>query len=640
MVFSIALAPKFPIPNRSAWENNEADKLGVDDLTVEDWDACRKAIFRAIDLFQPGSFLNSEPLDKYIYENGRLSHDHDWKEAWHSQAGRHLDDLSLHSMRKVFRYMNLAVKARQKIVLNVQLAHALFILQLFNTAAQSLQHAYRSNRLFWHQVNAYSFSDAVVLAAYPTKLFMTIVMYSRVVISASAVNSFFREVSLLAHKGTGLAAEVAVLCYFAVTPPDLVSVVLFTSFHHVFDRIYRRCCGPMTQWKGICFAMLSASTLLFVPLLVHSSTRWMFGESSNASTIMLRLCDMERILLWDVQGYDVSDFAFHLLSSLDQNVAGLLVASFVGALILGVVAKYSGHSLGGGTALLGIRPGTMLKVWVLQPEYYSTGFHYNERSQRVAPILGASWWWHTVGLFNPKYEAHYQRFEKTFYLRYRLMRHFGLTIVWSSDATRLGLRGILPPLRSLRQSELTDGLRCHRCQGKLWDEHLQDSSMFLQFIHCRLCLASLCLQSAFAETVAWYCTNKSCMDRLICCQRCAHQVRTGDAAWTYEALRAIEATPCATVEMPNLANNPLQPEPFETPPEQVSANPAKLVDVVSLPCHSPGDPPPQGSDQAQRGEVPDSTRQPQSPKRRKLKPRRRISKDEPAAITVDIQNPA
>ena len=293
-----------------------------------DWDVCRRAIFRAADLFRPGiKVLDSAELDRYIYDDGRKGSYLQWKETWKSQTGQDLDDLTLESMRKVFLYVKLMLRARQKIILNVELAHALFILQLLNTVAQSLQHAYRSNRLFWHQVNAYSFSDAILLAAYPTKLFTTVVMFARLLICTCAVNSFFREVSLRAKAAGNFCAQGIIMFYLATTPPDLVAVILLAMFNISLQAIYMRKCKPWRQWKGICYAIVSASTLFLVPLLVHSLSRWTFAASSMATTIALRLCDMERVVLWDVQGYDMSDLTLHVLASLDQNVVGLLVDS-------------------------------------------------------------------------------------------------------------------------------------------------------------------------------------------------------------------------------------------------------------------------------------------------------------------------
>ncbi|CAE7259150.1 unnamed protein product [Symbiodinium natans] len=560
--FSIALAPKFPIPNRSVWENGEAQNLGIEGLTLRDWDACREAIVRAVDLFRPGALLQPTALDKYIYDDvdqcGECSHTQ-CKEAWKSQTGQNLDEQSVQSMHKVFAYMRLAVRARQKLVLNVQLAHALFMLQLFSTSVQSLQHAYRSNRLFWFQVDTYSFSDAVLLAAYPTRLFTTIVMYSRVVISMSAVNNFFREVSVMAGGFTGFAAQGIVIFYLAMTPPDFVAVLLFCLCHSSFDNIYRICCKPKRPWKGVCFVIVSISTLWLIPLLVHSLSRWVFASSTRAHTANLRLCDMERVLLWDVQGYDMSDLTLHVFSSLDQNMAGLLVViatAVVAASIAGAVRKCRGHGGGGWTATLGICPGTLLKVWALQPEYYATGFHFNDKAEAVASILGTTWWWHTVGLFSAKYEKQYQHAEKTFYARRRLLNRVGRRYVFSKDIKIYGKRNNVS-IRSCREAALTAGsLPCPTCQGELESERLPDTSLLAQRTPCSLCTSPLLLpEHMIPEPMVWLCTSDGCMLRL--CHMCMHQITSGDMMWTFTELKRIEALPDST-SLPSLPESIVQ----------------------------------------------------------------------------------
>ena len=639
--FSIALAPKFPIPNRSVWGEDEANKLGVNDLTLEDWDLCRQEIFRAMDLFQPGELLNSATLDKYIYDD-RISDNNDWQEAWHTQTGRYLDDNSLKSMRKVFRYMKLAVKARQKLLLNVELAHALFMLQLFSAVAQSLQHAYRSNRLFWHQVDMYGLSDAILLAAYPTRLFTTIMLYSRLVVSASAVNNFFREVSLRARDFTAFACQWIVVFYLGTTPADFAAVLLYFVCHASFDRIYLLCCMPKKRWKGICFTIVCGSTLVLIPLLVHSLAKWLFASSAMDNTTRLRLCDMERVLLWDVDGHSVSDFAVHIFSSLDQNMAGLLAVCLLGAIFLSLVARYRGHGVGGWKAALGIRPGTMLKVWVLQPEYYASGFHFDEKDETVASILGTTWWWHTVGLFNPKYEKYYQHAEKTFYARRRLLRLYGMSFVHAKQLGKKQTRilrqvGLLTlSLRYFREARLRCGsVLCPTCRSSLAHECLPSASFLLQQIKCHLCdepllrLTGLAGINTLFESYAYFCSSRACKEKFIFCQRCHYQVATGDACWTYEALRAWETLTDKTPEVdmfPELAIHDLSPG-ICMPPLQASENLAEFTGNV--PNHL------SNLDTPKSGLLQESAiglgQKPKSPKKLKQKRRRRLNKDQPAA---------
>ena len=580
LLFSIALAPKFPIPNRSVWKKGSPDKLGVEDLRLEDWDRCRESIFRAVDLFRPGTVLDPAPLNKLIYNDDSNGASLDWKEWWRNATGQALDDVAVRSMQKVFEYTKRAVRVRQKLVLNVQLAHLLFILQLVSTAAQSLQHAYRSNRLFWHQINTYSFSDAIVVAAYPTRLFSTIVMYCRVVVSQCMVNSFFREVSIPARVLTALAAQGIIPFYLFATPPDFVAVLAFWVCLANSQRIYNRCFKPHTSWKGICFALFTGSLLLSVPCLVHALCTWGFASSAASGTSTLRLCDMERILFWDVRGSGVADVTWNVFASLDQNVVGVVGVCLIPVVALIFAWVRFGHfqCLSNDTPnsmwtrVLGIAPGSLIKLWTLQPEYYAAGWHFSDKVEGVATVLGTTWWWHTVGLFDPTYEEEYQHAEKTFYQRRRLLDLYGLLFV-----PRVCTRGFnfdfgSPPelrvpsnLISLRREgsfrsirEIVLALRavpCDECKSELMEERLPDTLLLLQSVDCLHCGQPLVDPTRSSPTVAWFCSNASCKRRVRFCGRCMHQIETGDMDWTYQRLQEIESIPDKGEQKETLGDN-------------------------------------------------------------------------------------
>ena len=292
-----------------------------------------------------------------------------------------------------------------------------------------------------------------------------------------------------------------------------------------------------------------------------------------------------------------------------------------GALIIVLVGRWHGHSWGDWRATLAIRPGTILKVWVLQPEYYASGFHYLDRTEAVGCILGTTWWWHTVGLFNSKYEVHYQHAEKYFYRRRQLL---AICRRWYVSGCSLG------SCRQAARQQERNRVVCPTCQSALQTNLIPGASgaPFMQILRCRFCSGHLFMPGQ-AERV-WFCFFKGCHNKFHFCNFCVHQITSGDMLEMYERLRAIEAIPDTRAETGTPPVDAFLLQPYGMTATQVAEDPA--VSMADVPVNLAS------LEEPQVDVLPEtdgeSRKQPKSLKRIKQKRRRRVSKDEPAAIEV------